>query len=135
MSYLIAAIGLRLVLAVVIYICTTAVWVNNARGWESLGVFAMSFFFGGIAIAAWIATIIIGRRIPNRLLRLVAEPPIAVLLFLLLGYVIAGAFMGMQTDFIKDIRPFVGLVAVIAVIDALVGYPLDGWVTRKQSAP
>jgi ABC-type Na+ efflux pump permease subunit len=135
MSYLIAALGVRLVLAGLIYVGTTAIWVNNARGWEGLGVFAMSIFFGGFAMAALIAAMVIGRNIPNRLLRLVAHPPIAVLLFLLLGYVIAGSFRGMQTDIVKDIRPFLGLVAVIALIDALVGYPLDGWVARKQGAP
>jgi hypothetical protein len=135
MPYLIAALGLRLTLAGLIYIGTTAIWVNNARGWDSLSLFAMSFFFGGIALAALIAAMVIGRNISSRLLRLVAHPPIALLLFFLLGYVIAGSFVGMQTDMIKDILPFLGLIAVIAVIDALIGYPLDGWVARKQSTP
>jgi hypothetical protein len=134
MSYLIAAFGVRLVLAVVIYVGTTALWVSNTRGWEALGLFAMSIIFGAFAAVALVGAAAIGRRIQGGWPRLVAHPPLVIVLFALLAYVIGGAFMGMQNDIVKDIKPFLGLVAVLSIVDAVVGYWLDGWVTRKQAA-
>lgn len=135
MGYLIAALGVRLVLAAVIYTGTVAVWVGNKRGWEALGLFAMSIIFGAFAAVALIGSALIGRKIADRRIRLVAHAPLVVALFAVLTYVIGGAFMGMQTDIAKDITPFLGLVAALAIVDAGVGYPLDGWVARKQAAP
>lgn len=56
------------------------------------------------------------------------------LLFVVLGYVIAGGLMGMHNDIARDMARFVGLVAVIAIADTALGYRLDRWVGRKQAA-
>jgi len=39
MSYLIKAIGLRLVLAAIIHLVTVAVWIGRTTGWAVLGLF------------------------------------------------------------------------------------------------
>jgi hypothetical protein len=134
MSYLIAAIGLRLALATIIYLGTAAIWINNTQGWAVLGLFVASIMFGMFAAVALIAAMTLCRRITNPVMRLLAHPPLTVLLFVVLGYVIAGGLMGMHNDIARDMARFVGLVAVIAIVDTALGYRLDRWVGRKQAA-
>jgi hypothetical protein len=133
MSHLIAAIGLRLALATLLYIGTAAVWIGRANGWAVLELFVASIMFGVFAAVALIAAMTLCRRIANPLVRLLAQPPLTVLLFVVLVYVIAGGLMGMHNDIARDMARFVGLVAVIAVVDAALGYGLDRWVARKQA--
>jgi hypothetical protein len=134
MSYLFAAIGLRLVIAATIYLVTVAIWIGRITGWAALGLFGASITFGAFAGTALIAAMTAGRRIAHPVLRALVHPPLTLLLFVTLGYVIAGGLMGMQNDVARDMARFAGLVAAIAVIDAALGYVLDRWVVRKRAA-
>ena len=134
MSYLIAAPGIRFTVAAIIYIGTVSIWVSNTRGWEAIGLFGISVIFGFFAAAAILAAAIIGRWIPNRWVRLVAHPPIVVVLFIAMGPIVGGVLMSLHNDIGKDIRPFTALVAILATIDALAGHGLDGWVVGKQNS-
>lgn len=73
MSYLIAAIGLRLALATIIYLGTAAIWINNTQGWAVLGLLVASIMFGMFAAAALIAAMTLCRRITNPVMRLLAH--------------------------------------------------------------
>jgi hypothetical protein len=134
MSYLIAAIGLRLALATLLYLGAVAIWIGRANGWAVLELFVASIIFGVFAAVALIAAMTLCRRVANPMLRLLAHPPLAVLLFVALCYVIAGGLMGMHNDIARDMARFAGLMAIISVIDAAMGHWLDRWVARKQAA-
>ena len=132
MSYLVAALGLRLVLAGIIYLGTVSYWVTSTRGWESLGIFAASIVFGFFAAGSLLISMIVARRVANRWIRLLVHPTIALALFAALSYVIVGTVMGMPNDVGRDMISFTGLLAVIAVIDTLAGHMLDGWGANRQ---
>ena len=133
MSHPIAALGLRMVLATIIYLATVSYWVSNTQGWESFGIFAASIVFGPFAALSLLLSMLVARCIANRWTRLVAHPPVTVAMFAVLTYVIVGAFAGMSNDLARDMIPFTGLLAVVAGIDTFVGHMLDGWVERRQA--
>jgi hypothetical protein len=131
MARSIAAVGLRFALAAAIYLGVTLAWISGMTGWRALDALARTVIFGIVAAASLLAAIAIGRRIASPTARLIVQPLLMLLLFLALGYVVVGAFMGMHNTVGMDIRPFVALVAAIAAVDAAAGHWLDRWVERR----
>jgi hypothetical protein len=126
-----AVLALRFGVAALLYIATAVVWVSNSSGWQSIGVFGAAVVVGFMAVPAWIGAAALGRLIANEYLRVVLHPVLIVLLVVALVLVIG--VMIMQTtfeSFWRDTWPFAALLAVIALVDASIGFLLE-----RRSAP
>jgi hypothetical protein len=130
----IAVLGLRFVLIAAIYISTVALWVNNASGWEGLGLFGAGIALGVAAVPSWWGAAVIGQFIADRRLRLIAHPLLTMFLFMLVAGVTVVSMGTTVETMWRDVRPFAVLIAAAALADACAGVPIDTWLSRRRGS-
>lgn len=115
--------SIRLGLGAVIYLIVTYAMMQQAVGWDRLGVFVAGFAFGLIAILSFCMAIAIGHFDASAVVRLLLHPVVTVLLFFLLSAAIVSYSLDSSWELLwRDLRPFLMLVAAISVIEAMVGF-------------
>ena len=115
--------SVRLGLGAVIYIIVTYAMVQQATGWDRLGIFVAGFAFGLIAILSWCIAIAVGRFVTSAGVRMLIHPVLTVLLFVVLSVAIVGWLQDTAWESLwRDLRPFVFLVGGISLIEAVIGF-------------
>lgn len=118
---------IRFVVAAALYVAIATVWIKQASGWESLGLFIAALVFGAVAATAWCAAIAIGQfGVRRPYARLAAHPVLTAVLFSIFALVVLSGFLGDTPEAAwKDTRSFAALVAVCTLADAAVGFALE----------
>jgi len=118
---------IRFAVAAAVFTVTATVWVQNASGWESLGLFIGALVFGVIAAVVWCAAATIGHfYVRLDWARLIVHPVLTVVLFVIVAVVVLAGFLGDTLDKTwREAQPFTALVAVCALADAAVGFALE----------
>jgi hypothetical protein len=130
----IAILGLRFILIAAIYISFVVLWVNNAVGWDGIGLLGAGIAASVAAVPSWWGAVIIGQFISDRRLRAIAHPVLTVLLFMLIAAVTVIVMGTTFESMWRDVRPFAALLAVAAVADACAGFLLETWQARRSSS-
>jgi hypothetical protein len=129
MARTIAILGVRFAVIAALYMIVVAIWVDNAKGWDSLSVLGAGVAFGVAAIPSWCGAIVIGLKyIADRRRRLVAHPALTAMIFIVIVYVaMVGFDYATVSSMWRETWPFAALIMIVAAADALVGLLLEWW--------